>query len=236
MKTSLRSAPLNGLRAFEAAARHSSFAAAAIELFVTPGAISHQIAALEDFLGIKLFVRGTRGVTLTAPAKACLPLLTQGFATLARAMTVLEGDDATRLLTVDVAPAFATRWLLPRLAAFTKAHPEVALRVSTSLGLIDEPLRETSVGSPDTADPPVTVDVSIRFGRGHYPGSFSEKLLEVEVTPVCSPRLLGDRSDAAVADTSLDVLRHATLLHDETAYFDAGARRLGGLARRRRPR
>jgi LysR family glycine cleavage system transcriptional activator len=216
MKPSLRSAPLNGLRAFEAAARRLSFAAAAEELFVTPGAISHQIAGLEDFLGMKLFVRGTRSVALTARAEACLPLLTRGFATLHRALTVLQGDGAARPLTVDVAPAFATRWLLPRLSAFTNDHPEVALRVSTSLGLIDEPLREAGGGPADA--PEQTADVSIRFGRGHYPGSSSEKLLEVEVTPVCSPRLL----DAAAAVAGLDVLRHATLLHDDTAYFDAG--------------
>ena len=214
--TSFRSAPLNGLRAFEAAARHLSFAAAAEELFVTPGAISHQIAGLEEFLGLKLFVRGTRRIALTAPAKACLPLLTQGFATLHRAMTLLEDNQAARPLAVDVAPAFATRWLLPRLAAFTKDHPEVALRVSTSLGLIDEPLRDA--GGPLEGAEQAAADVSIRFGRGHYPGFSSEKLLEVEVSPVCGPRLLGERPDA----TTLDVLRDATLLHDETAYFDAG--------------
>lgn len=216
-KPSARSAPLNGLRAFEAAARHASFTAAADELFVTPGAISHQIAGLEAFLGIKLFVRGTRRVALTEPAKACLPLLTQGFATLQRALTVLEGNDAARPLTVDVAPAFATRWLLPRLATFTIEHPEVALRVSTSLGLIDEPVGETSSGPSDGIDPHVGADVSIRFGRGHYPGFSSERLLGVEVMPVCGPRLLGGASRATP-----DFLRHATLLHDETVYFDAG--------------
>ena len=218
MKSSSRSPPLNGLRAFEAAARHQSFAAAAEELFVTPGAISHQIAGLEDFLGMKLFVRGTRRVALTAPAKACLPLLTQGFATLQRAMALLEQSGAVLPLTVDVAPAFATRWLLPRLAAFTKDHPEVALRVSTSLGLIDEPLREMPGGASEASDQQGVADVSIRFGRGRYPGFSSEKLLEVEVMPVCGPRLLGD---GAVLPT-VDILRHATLLHDETAYFDAG--------------
>jgi len=216
MKSSLRLAPLNGLRAFEAAARHLSFSAAADELFVTPGAISHQIAGLEQLLGVKLFIRGSRSITLTDAAKACLPLLTQGFATLRQAVTILENDIAVPPLTVNVAPAFATRWLLPRLAAFTKAHPDIALRLSTGLELIDAVRQESSSGP--SSDLAVPADISIRFGRGVYPGFVSEKLFEAEVSPVCGARLLGEE----LGETSLDDLRRATLLHHDTAYFEDG--------------
>jgi LysR family glycine cleavage system transcriptional activator len=217
MKGSRRPAPLNGLRAFEAAARHLSFAAAAEELFVTPGAISHQIAGVEAFLGIKLFVRSPRSIALTPAAEACLPLLTKGFATLREAVARLQDDEPQRALTVRVAPAFATRWLLPRLASFTRAHPEITLSVSTGPGLA-EAARQDAGPVGDASKDNAAADLSIRFGRGHYGGLVCEKLLAAEVTPVCGTRLVG------VAATTLEPadLRHYTLLHDDTTVFDDG--------------
>ena len=217
MNAHARIAPLNGLRAFEAAARHLSFTAAADELFVTPGAISHQINGLEDFLGVKLFTRGSRSVALTPEAKACLPLLVQGFATIREAVALLESHSIVRPLMVNVAPAFATRWLLPRLASFTNAHPEIELRVSTGLGLIDAVRPEASVSLGETSDRGVSADISIRFGKGLYPGMVSERLFDAEVTPVCGPNLLGGRELESAQE-----LERFTLLHDDTAYFDLG--------------
>jgi len=214
MKRHLRGAPLNGLRAFEAAARHLSFAAAAEELFVTPGAVSHQIASLERFLGSKLFVRGARSVTLTDSAKACLPLLTRGFGTLREAVELLAREGEAPPLTVAVPPGFASRWLLPRLVAFTKQHPEIEIRLSTGEGFVDVVRRESSGRSGENATDAGTTDVSIRFGRGLHPGSVSEKLFDAEITAVCAPSLLSGSSIAA------SDLRGISLIHDDTAYFE----------------
>ena len=218
MKTSARPAPLNGLRAFEAAARHLSFAAAAEELFVTPGAVSHQIAGLEAFLGVKLFVRGTRSIALTPAAEACLPLLARGFASLGQAVALLAADGKQQPLTVSVAPAFATRWLLPRLASFTKAHPEVELRVSTGSGLTVPARHDGAPAISELSNDQNAADLSIRFGRGHYVGLIAERLIEAEITPVCGKRLLDNEPVALQPDD----LRRYTLLHDDTTVFEDG--------------
>jgi LysR family glycine cleavage system transcriptional activator len=212
MKRPLRSAPLNGLRAFEAAARHRSFTAAADELFVTPGAISHQIASLEAFLGMKLFLRGARSVTLTDAARDCLPLLTRGFESLHEAVDALAHRTGVPPLTVTVAPAFASRWLLPRLATFTQRHPEFEVRFATGEGVVDVVRNEASGRSVDHSLDAGPTDVSIRFGRGVYPGLVCEKLFDAEVTAVCAPSLMpGLRAGD---------LRGLSLIHDDTVYFD----------------
>ncbi len=213
----LQSLPsLNALRVFEAVARHLSFAQAADELHVTPGAVSHQIAALEATLGVTLFKRGARAISLTRAARASLPKLTQAFHALREALRLLQSDEQARVLTLGVAPAFATRWLLPRLAQFATAHPEIELRLATGLGLIDAVRPEASVSLGETSDHGATADLAIRFGRGSYPGCRSDKLFDVSVTPVCSPRLMtGPHALRSPAD-----LRHHLLLHDDTVYFD----------------
>ena len=213
----LRSLPsLNALRAFEAVARHRSFAQAADELHVTPGAVSHQIAALEETLGIALFRRDARSVTPTDAAEACLPQLTQGFVALREALRLLQADVQQQTLTVSVAPAFATRWLLPRLPHFTAAHPAIELRVSTGLGLIDVLRTDASASLGETSDHGASADLAIRFGRGSYPGCRADKLFDVSVTPVCSPRLMPGASPLRTPGD----LRHQLLLHDDTVYFD----------------
>ena len=136
-----------------------------------------------------------------------------------RAAVALLDPVEAQALTVSVAPAFATRWLLPRLGAFTAAHPQIALRVSTGSGMSDA-AREDGIVAFASFDEPSRggADLSIRFGRGHYAGLISERLFEAEVTPVCGPRLLARRKEALVpAD-----LARFTLLHDDTAVFDAG--------------
>lgn len=119
--------PLNGLRAFEAAARHLSFAKAAEELFVTPAAISQQVKGLEERLGISLFQRVTRGLRLTPAGRRLLPGLTEGFDKMADAVASVAApaDDGT--LAVSTLPSFATSWLVPRLASFSEAHGDVRL-------------------------------------------------------------------------------------------------------------
>ena len=216
MRAKRRLPPLNALRTFEVAARHLSFAQAAQELHVTPGAVSHQVTALENYLGIALFRRGTRAVALTAAAQACLPKLSEGFDCLSEAVERLGTGEQHGVLTVSVAPAFATRWLLPRLPSFTAAHPEVELRLSTGLGLIDALRPEASVSLGEKSDHRESADLAIRFGRGRYPGCRADKLFAPTVTPVCSPRLLAARQPLR----SPGDLRHYSLLHDDTVYFD----------------
>ena len=207
---------LNALRVFEAVARRLSFAQAAEELHVTPGAVSHQIAALENTLGVQLFQRDARTVSLTPAAEACLPHLTRGIESLREALRIVQLDRPAGALTVSVAPAFASRWLLPRLTHFTAAHPAIELQLSTGLGLIDTARPETSTSLRAKSDHDTSAELTIRFGRGEYPGFRSDRLFAVQITPVCSPRLLRGAHPLATPDD----LRHHPLLHDDTTYFD----------------
>ena len=216
---SIQSLPsLNALRVFEAVARHLSFTKAADELHVTPGAVSHQIAALEDLLGIALFRRDGRSIALTPAAETCLPTLTTGINALREAMRLVQADRADRVLTVSVAPAFASRWLLPRLSRFTEAHPDIQLQLSTGLGLIDAVRPEASASLGEKPYDGTSSDLTIRYGRGMHAASRADRLFETAVTPVCSPRL----ATGAHPLRTPDDLRHHVLLHDDTAYFDDG--------------
>jgi LysR family glycine cleavage system transcriptional activator len=205
---------LNALRVLEAVARLRSFAHAADELHVTPGAVSHQINGLEALLGVTLFKRDARSVTLTPAAEAALPKLSQGFAALRDALALLQADRRRGTLAISVAPAFATRWFLPRLQHFTDDHPDIDLRVAAGSGLIDASRSEASPvigGDPEAG---VAANLAIRFGHGSYPGHRADKLFDAEVTAVCSPRsLIGAPADA---------IRAGLLLHDDTIYFDDG--------------
>src|ERR1700745_4186419 len=126
--------PLNALRAFEVAARHLSLTKTAVELNVTPGSLSHQIRGLEDNLGVKLFDRGVRSIALTAAGKALQPGLQAGFLHIRDALTSLNRIRGARLPVVRTAPGFPSKWLAPRLYRFSSAHPEIDVRVSSSIG------------------------------------------------------------------------------------------------------
>lgn len=191
--------PLNPLRAFEVAARHSSFTKAADELFVTPSAVSHQVKTLEEHLGMALFIRETKALTLTAAGRAYLPAVQEAFRVLTDATRRLSAELA-QVLRVDIPPTFAVKWLIPRLDRFVKAHPEIDIRVSTNSS------------PPDFARD--IYDVAIRFGSGYYPDLHSEMCLAVNVFPVCSPGLLQcEHPLREPAD-----LKHQTLLHDASTY------------------
>jgi LysR family glycine cleavage system transcriptional activator len=202
--------PLNALRAFEAAARHLSFALAARELHVTPAAVSHQIKGLEDNLGVELFLRRNRGLELTVAARACLPRLTEGFDRIAEAVERLRAEGEPGSLSVSAAPSFATKWLAPRLYRFAAAHPELDVRINASTRLVD-----LSRGDPAAAGEQSTLDesvVGIRFGNGSYPGYRVDKLFAVSVTPVCSPKL---------RLTKPEDLHKQVLIHDNICPWDA---------------
>ncbi|MES2537833.1 MAG: transcriptional regulator GcvA [Pseudomonadota bacterium] len=193
--------PLNPLRAFEVAARHSSFTRAADELCVTPSAVSHQVKTLEEHLGVVLFIREAKSLFLTAAGRAYLPAVQQAFGILVDATRELQVQ-LMPSLRVDIPPTFAAKWLIPRMDRFVKAHPEIDLKVSTAAGMPDFSRNE--------------LDLAIRYGRGNYPGLHSERCLSVEVFPVCSPELMnGDQPLRVPAD-----LKHHTLLHDGSTYAD----------------
>src|SRR6185437_8380985 len=167
--------PLSALRAFEAAARLQSFSKAAEELSVTPAAISHQIHALEQDLGVQLFRRLNRAVELTASAKVLLPGLSDAFAGIQASVRRLRAHNDTGTLTVTASPSFAAKWLVPRLYRFQEAHPEIDVRLSATASVID-----LTQGD---------FDLALRYGTGRYPGLAVELLARNEVFPACSPAL-----------------------------------------------
>lgn len=188
--------PLNALRAFESAARLGSFVRAADELAVTPTAVSHQIKALEETLGVDLFVRLPRGLRLSDAGAAYLPELTKGFDALARAGERLGGDTLSGLLHISTLASFSHCWLMPRLMRFHRRYPDITVRVSTTIRHVDF-LQED-------------VDIALRYGRGAYPGLRSIKLMEEDVFPVASPALVN--GEKPLRDWP-DLAGH-TLLHD----------------------
>jgi len=193
MKRSLP--PLNGLRAFEAAARHMSFTDAAEELSVTQAAISHQVRGLELRLGLKLFVRRNRSLLLSEAGQAYLPSVRSAFDQLNEATEKLLQKDRGGHLTVTTTASFAMKWLVPRLGGFQRANTEIDVRISTGTGLVDFSRED--------------VDIGIRYGRGQWPNLMAERLVAEDVMPVCAPSLLkGPNGLKKPAD-----LKRFTLLH-----------------------
>src|SRR3954471_15383996 len=193
---------LNGLRAFEAAARHLSFTLAASELNVTQTAISHQIKRLEQELGIRLFVRQNRALALTPEARDYLPGVRAAFNDLRLATDRVLRKDNDHVLTVSTLATLAAKCLLPRLSNFQETHPGIDVHITTSTSLVD-------FRSGD-------VDAAIRYGRGNWPGLRAAWLMASELFRVCSPALLkGDKPLRCPED-----LVHWTLLHSSGGYDD----------------
>lgn len=212
---SYRLPPLAALRAFESAARHLSFKKAALELHVSPAAISQQIKTLEAFLGLRLFLRLTRALELTPPALAMLPKIRAAFECLADAVeTTRQIDDGP--LTVAAPPSFASRWLVPRLPRFSAAHPEVELRLSSGADSIDR-RGATAFCDEGLVDlRQAASQVTIRFGTGAYPGFRVEKIFSPDYVPVCSAQLPSAERPLATYDD----LGHHVLIHDDTLAHD----------------
>lgn len=190
--------PLTALRAFEAAARHMSFARAADELNVTPAALSFQIKSLEEHLGQPVFRRLNRAVALTEAGRTLAPGVADGFFALTQAWTAARRLGTTRSLTVTAGPSFTSRWLAPRLYAFAQAHPGIDLRFTATVRLLDFNRDE--------------VDVAIRFGEAAPQGLFSRSLMRDWVTPMMTPEL-------AESIQQPEDLRQATLLHQDDIAF-----------------
>lgn len=189
---------LNALRAFEASARHQSFSAAAEELHVTPAAVGQLVRTLEEWLGKPLFLRNSSGKIRLIPTKVAeqaLPDIRAGLDQLALGLKRLQQNPARKVLTVTTSPAFAVKWLLPRIDRFHTAWPDTDLRLDTSLKAVDFITHR--------------IDIGVRYGLGYWSGLVTEKLMEEEVYPVCSPKLLGQRK----IEQPIEIC-HETLIHD----------------------
>ena len=197
--------PLNALRAYETSARHLSFVKASEELSVTPAAVSHQVKKLEEYLGLPLFRRRSRGLLLTESGQVLLTELREVFLRLDKAMERVIDSDSRGTVTLSVAPTFATMWLIPRLQKFYALQPDIDVRISTSLGLVDFQRDD--------------YDAAIRLGSGQWFGLETIKLFDETVTPMCSPRLL-EGPDALKRP---DDLRKHVLLHNHSMDYDPEA-------------
>ena len=197
--------PLKAVRYFEAAARHLSFSKAAEELNVTHSAISHQIKALEEWVGQPLFDRTGRALRLTEAGRQFLPPVRSAFQQLSDAAQDLRQLCHGGPLTVSVLPSLASKWLVPRLFDFRAKHPEIEVRISAT-----ERVEQIGQGG---------IDIAIRYGRGKWPNVEAELLLQDDLFPIASPVLLnGDQALKEPRD-----LAHFTLLSDTTwqaAQFD----------------
>ncbi|MFZ5673684.1 MAG: transcriptional regulator GcvA [Pseudomonadota bacterium] len=192
---------LNALRAFEAAGRHESFTAAADELFVTHAAVSRHIRELEEWLGTELFTRTGRGVTLTDAGRRYGARLTPLFDDMAEATREAAAQGTVRTLNVSVEPSIASRWLVPRLGRFNELHPDIELNIDPDNRLVDF--------RSDNAD------LGIRYGLGRWTDVEIQKLIsDVEIFPVCSPRLIKDRGPLTPAD-----LDDFNLLHESRKQY-----------------
>lgn len=189
--------PLNALRAFEAAARHLSFTRAAEELHVTQAAVSHQVKALEAYLGTPLFRRQNRAILLTDAGQSYLPHVREALDAIAQATTTLLARRERGPLRVTTLQSLAAKWLLPRISRFRAAHPDIDVLLSTSVEQADLHRGE--------------FDAALRFSRGGEPDLETTHVMDEAIFPVCSPGLRdGTPPLRAPAD-----LRHHTLLQDQ---------------------
>lgn len=188
--------PLGALRAFEAAARLGSLTAAADELSVTHGAVSQQVKALEEWIGVALFERKGRGVALTTPGAALYSTAHDALLSIAERSAALRRKTNPRRLTVTTMPSFAARWLSPRIGRFLERELNIELNIRSSEAVVDL----VSEG----------VDVAIRFGGGHYPGLLSEFLMADELLVAVSPAFRGGQLPGVPAE-----LRDVQLLHGQ---------------------
>ncbi|MGB1005868.1 MAG: LysR family transcriptional regulator [Thalassobaculaceae bacterium] len=196
---------LNALRAFEAAARHASMAKAAAELFVSPSALSHQIRGLEAFLGVRLFERRGRQIELTVTGKALYPGLHLGFQHILDAVESLRAPEDEEVLVVSTPPAFAAKWLAPRLYRFAGAHPDFDVRLSSTMA--------------KTAFAGDGIHCAVRNQPVDAPREdhlVYEPLIDIDYVAVCAPRLIpsGAQGDPRAFDA-------VPLIHDETIWTNA---------------
>jgi LysR family glycine cleavage system transcriptional activator len=201
--------PIQSLRSFESAARYLSFKQAAVELNVTPAAISQQVKVLEEYLGVPLFRRLSRRLELTPEGESMLPKLREAFTCIVEAIEATR-DPGTRLL-ITAPPNFAARWLVPHLSRFAAAHPEIEFQLSSSVDAIDRNDAAFAQSASPIDHRIGYTELAIRFGAGHYPGCRTDAILAPDYTLVCSPSLLAGEYPLRVPDD----LRWHVLIDDQ---------------------
>jgi len=188
--------PLNRLKSFEAAGRLLSFTRAAEELNVTQAAVSHQVKVIEEYLGISLFNRYPRRLSLTLQGKVLLPEVIEAFDRVSSAISAVKLDQPSNMLSVRLAPSFAAKWLSPRLKYFWLQYPEIDLCLYHAHPAVDF----------DRED----IDIAVTYGKGDWPGVVAEPLLSLDFYPVCTPAFMNN--DKPLSD--INNLYYYTLLHD----------------------
>jgi len=194
--------PFLSLRVFEAAARSGSFARAAEELGITAGAVSQHIRLLEEFAGQPLFRRLGRGVELTEAGQAAFGHASAAMAEMLQAGRAMRASLRGQRVSLSTAPSFASKWLIPRLSRFQERYPDVEVRMSADMTLIDFAVTD--------------IDVAIRYGPGGYEGLHCERLMSESVVVAASPRLLAGRPPVTSAADLMDL----PLIHDEAPERD----------------
>ena len=188
--------PLNSLKSFEAAGRLLSFTRAAEELHVTQAAVSHQVKVIEEYLGISLFNRYPRRLSLTLQGKALLPEVIEAFDRISSAISAVRQDRPCRMLNVRLTPSFAAKWLSPRLKYFWLQYPEIDLCMFHANPAVDFARED--------------IDIAVTYGKGDWPGVVAEPLLSLDYFPVCLPSFMSN--DKPLRD--ITNLHYYTLLHD----------------------
>jgi len=199
---------LNALKAFEAAARHESFTRAAEELCVTQGAVSHQVKALEDELGVKLFNRERQRLVITEAGREYLAVVRDALDRIAVGTERLVQRQHSGALTISTSPDFAAKWLVHRLGRFAEVHPDIDLRISATMHHVDFARED--------------VDLAVRHGDGSWAGLHVGRLCSEQLFPVCSPKLVeGRRRLGRPCDVLKFPLLHLEGRQDWATWLDA---------------
>ena len=188
--------PMNSLKTFEVAGRLLSFTRAAEELNVTQAAISHQIKLIEEYLGVTLFDRYPRRLSLTTQGKALLAEVIEAFDRVSSAISAVKLNQPSNMLSVRLAPSFAAKWLSPRLKYFWLQYPEINLNLYHAHPAVDFSRED--------------IDIAVTYGKGDWPGVVADSLLSLDFFPVCTPSFMSN--DKPLHD--INNLRYYTLLHD----------------------
>ncbi len=200
--------PLNPLKTFESAARLLSLTLAAEELNVSQVAVSRQVRVLEDYLGVTLFKRLHRGIELTREGKELHNGIANAFQEIGDAARAVSRRGRRDILAIQSYTTFSQRWLIPRLARFHDANPGIEVRLSSSTEAVDFEAQN--------------LDAAIRSGRGDWPHLHSEKLVDIELLPMCSPGLMACQSLAAPVDlTRIRLLHSMARPHDWATWIKA---------------
>lgn len=185
---------------FEASARHQSFKLASEELFLTPSAVSHQVKALEEFVGFDLFARKGRGVSLNTAGKMYLEYVQKSLTLLEQGTKAVKNKFSNPKLTISTFPSMASNVIIPQLSLFQQQHPEIDISIETSMGVSD--IRYDDI------------DLALRVGDGEWQGATAIKLFDLNVAALCSPAFALEHNITSVQQVqSLPLIDFLTIEH-----------------------